>query len=51
MLVRVGFFEGVGRYRRLFSKTPPTRTVQFTERVPERRLYDSCVVALMERKS
>ena len=33
MLVRTAFLEGVGRYRELFSKTPPTDVLQFTERV------------------
>jgi hypothetical protein len=34
MLTRTVFIESVGRYNRLFSKTPPTKFVQFTERVP-----------------
>ena len=33
MLVRSAFLEGIGRYKNLFSKTPPTRVLQFTERV------------------
>ena len=33
VIVRSAFLEGVGRYRRLFSKTPPTYILQFTERV------------------
>lgn len=34
MLARTVFLEGVGRHTRLFSLTPPTKFVQFTERVP-----------------
>lgn len=34
MLVRTAFLEGVGRYRRLFSVTPPTFVAVFTERLP-----------------
>lgn len=34
MLVRTSFLEGTGRYRELFSKTPPRAVLQFTERVP-----------------
>jgi hypothetical protein len=34
MLTRTVFLESVGRYERLFSKTPPTITAQFSERVP-----------------
>lgn len=33
MIVRAAFLEGVGRYDRLFSKTPPSHVLQFTERV------------------
>ena len=33
MLVRTAFLEGVGRYRDLFSVTPPTDILQFSERV------------------
>jgi hypothetical protein len=33
MLVRSAFLEGVGRHERLFSKSPPTDILQFTERV------------------
>lgn len=33
MLVREAFLEGIGRYERLFSLTPPTDILQFTERV------------------
>lgn len=32
-LVRVAFLESVGRYERLFSVTPPSHVLQFTERV------------------
>ncbi len=32
-IVRSAFLEGVGRYQNLFSKHPPTRILQFTERV------------------
>ena len=32
-LVRSAFIEGVGRYSRLFSETPPDYVLQFTERV------------------
>lgn len=32
-IVRAAFLEGIGRYERLFSSTPPTRVLQFTERV------------------
>jgi hypothetical protein len=34
MLVRTGFIEGAGRYRRLFEIQPPTCVAQFVERVP-----------------
>lgn len=34
MLTRTVFIESVGRYERLFSKTPPSHIAQFTERVP-----------------
>lgn len=34
MLVRTSFFEGVGRYERIFSKRPPSYVAQFSERVP-----------------
>lgn len=34
MLVRTGFIEGAGRYRRLFSERPPAIVAQFVERVP-----------------
>lgn len=33
-LVRTTFIESVGRYDRLFSKTPPSVFAQFVERVP-----------------
>lgn len=33
MLVRTAFIEGKGRYERLFSKNPPSRVIQFVERV------------------
>lgn len=33
MLVRSAFLEGIGRYDRLFSVTPPDYVLQFTERV------------------
>lgn len=33
VIVRSAFLEGVGRHRDLFSKTPPTDILQFTERV------------------
>lgn len=33
VIVRAAFLEGVGRYQRLFSETPPTHVLQFTERV------------------
>ena len=33
MIVRSAFLEGVGRHQRLFSKTPPSHILQFTERV------------------
>ncbi|SER50370.1 hypothetical protein SAMN04490244_101286 [Tranquillimonas rosea] len=34
MIVRGAFLEGVGRYQKLFSLTPPTDVLQFCERVP-----------------
>lgn len=34
MLTRTTFIESVGRYERLFSINPPTKIVQFVERVP-----------------
>lgn len=34
MLVRTGFIEGAGRYRRLFQVHPPKVVAQFVERVP-----------------
>lgn len=34
MLTRTVFIESVGRYDRIFTKTPPTKFAQFTERVP-----------------
>ena len=34
VLVRTGFLESVGRYRRLFQSFPPSFVAQFTERVP-----------------
>ena len=34
VLVRTVFIESVGRYERIFSKSPPTKFAQFTERVP-----------------
>lgn len=34
MIVRSAFLEGVGRYERLFSKSPPSVIAQFSERVP-----------------
>lgn len=37
MLVRTTFLEGVGRHKNLFSITPPTYVLQFTERVPMHR--------------
>lgn len=33
MIVRSAFLEGVGRHTRLFSQSPPTDILQFTERV------------------
>lgn len=33
MIVRSAFLEGIGRYERLFSINPPSRVLQFTERV------------------
>jgi len=34
LLVRTSFLEGIARYKNLYSKTPPTDILQFTERVP-----------------
>jgi len=34
MLVRTAFLEGIGRFERLFSVTPPTIVAQFVERLP-----------------
>ncbi|SMD12996.1 hypothetical protein SAMN06295998_1454 [Primorskyibacter flagellatus] len=34
MLVRTVFIESVGRYDRIFSKNPPQKFAQFSERVP-----------------
>jgi hypothetical protein len=34
MLTRTVFIESVGRYQRIFTKHPPTKFAQFTERVP-----------------
>ncbi len=34
MLTRTVFIESVGRYDRMFVKTPPTKFAQFSERVP-----------------
>lgn len=34
MLTRLAFLEGVGRYRNLFRRHPPSVIAQFTERVP-----------------
>lgn len=33
LLVRTAFLEGIGRYERLFSLTPPSDILQFTQRV------------------
>lgn len=33
MIVRSAFLEGIGRYDRLFSQTPPSHVRQFSERV------------------
>ncbi len=33
VILRSAFLEGVGRYRDLFSRNPPSRVLQFTERV------------------
>ena len=33
MILRTAFLEGAGRYRSLFSATPPSHVLQFTERV------------------
>jgi hypothetical protein len=34
VIVRAAFLEGIGRYERLFSVTPPTHVLQHVERVP-----------------
>lgn len=34
LLVRTSFLEGVGRFKQLFSRNPPTTVAQFVERVP-----------------
>ena len=34
ILARTVFLESIGRYDRLFSKTPPTQVAQFCERAP-----------------
>lgn len=34
VIVRSAFLEGVGRYKNLFSKNPPSIIAQFAERVP-----------------
>lgn len=34
VLLRTVFLESMGRYKRLFSKNPPTTVAQFVERVP-----------------
>jgi len=34
MLTRTVFIESVGRYERIFSKEPPTKLAQFSDRVP-----------------
>ena len=34
LLTRTVFLESVGRYKRLFTQTPPTLVAQFSERVP-----------------
>lgn len=34
MIVRTAFMEGQKRYEELFTKTPPSHILQFTERVP-----------------
>lgn len=33
VLVRSAFLEGIGRFERLFAECPPSRVLQFTERV------------------
>ncbi len=33
VIVRAAFLEGVGRFERLYSKSPPSHVLQFTERV------------------
>lgn len=34
VILRGAFLEGVGRYERLYARTPPTDVLQFAERVP-----------------
>ena len=34
ILARTVFLESVGRYKAIYSKTPPTKFAQFVERVP-----------------
>jgi len=34
ILARTVFLESIGRYNRLFSRTPPNKIAQFSERVP-----------------
>jgi len=34
VIVRTTFLESIGRYERIYSKTPPTKVAQFVERVP-----------------
>lgn len=34
MIVRTAFLEGIGRYNRLFTVSPPARVLQFSERAP-----------------
>ena len=34
MLTRTVFIESIGRYERIFSKEPPIKVAQFSERVP-----------------
>lgn len=34
VLARLNFLEGTGRYKRLYSVTPPTYVAQFAERLP-----------------
>lgn len=33
VIVRAAFLEGIGRFERLYSKSPPSHVLQFTERV------------------